>query len=118
MKYKNIAPFGLRMQPNLRSKLEEAAAGKPKWSLNAEIVERLEESLKTRHELGAFSDGELIDELIRRWGRERIFIRIGGEQEDGGAIQDAVKALNKKLTDSGETHHAEEDAAKQRNHNR
>jgi hypothetical protein len=39
----HIAPFGLRMQPDLREKLE-AAATKSGRSLNAEIVERLEAS--------------------------------------------------------------------------
>lgn len=76
MKYKNIAPFGLRMQPELRDKLEKLAKGKPKWSLNSEIVKRLEESLEARHELEAFSDGELLDELIRRFGREAFIIQV------------------------------------------
>lgn len=39
----NIAPFGLRMQPDLRFKLEGAAAAAGR-SLNAEIVSRLERS--------------------------------------------------------------------------
>lgn len=77
MKYSNIAPFGLRMQPELKKALEDIAKGKPKWSLNAEIVERLDESLKTRQELAQFTDGELIDELIRRWGREAVFVQLG-----------------------------------------
>lgn len=40
----HIAPFGLRMQPELRARLEESAQ-KTGRSLNAEIVARLEESL-------------------------------------------------------------------------
>lgn len=40
---RNINPFGLRIQPALRSQLEEAAA-QNKRSLNAEISARLEES--------------------------------------------------------------------------
>lgn len=76
-KYSNIVPFGLRLQPELKEKLEKAAYGKPKWSLNAEIIERLENSLAQRQALEQFSDGELIDELIRRWGREAVFVRLG-----------------------------------------
>ena len=40
---RNINPFGLRMQPDLRAKIE-AAAELNHRSLNAEIVARLEES--------------------------------------------------------------------------
>lgn len=39
----HINPFGLRMQPELRAKLEEAANFRGR-SLNAEIVQRLEDS--------------------------------------------------------------------------
>lgn len=65
------------MQTELKQKLEEAAQGKPKWSLNAEIIQRLEQSLTARHELENFSDGELIDELIKRYGRDQVFIQLG-----------------------------------------
>lgn len=44
---RNINPFGLRMQPDLREKVE-AAAKENHRSLNAEIVARLEESFATR----------------------------------------------------------------------
>lgn len=40
----NIAPFGLRMQPDLKARVEDAARDNNR-SLNAEIVARLEESL-------------------------------------------------------------------------
>jgi hypothetical protein len=76
-KYSHIVPFGLRLQPELKEKLEKEAYGKPKWSLNSEIVKRLEESLTARDELGQFSDGELIDELVKRWGRDNVLIRLG-----------------------------------------
>ncbi|HJV75376.1 MAG TPA: hypothetical protein VJ654_14210 [Noviherbaspirillum sp.] len=79
-RYKDIAPFGLRLQPKLKEKLEEAAQGKPKWSLNAEISKRLEESFEARSNLTQYSDGELIDELIRRWGRDRVYIKLGDEK--------------------------------------
>jgi Arc-like DNA binding domain len=83
MKYQNIAPFGLRMQPDLKEKLETAAKGKPKWSLNSEIVKRLEDSLEVRYELASFSDGELVDELIRRWGRGAVYIELGKAKDEG-----------------------------------
>lgn len=78
-KYSNIAPFGLRLQPDLKKRLEESA-DKESRSLNAEIVTRLEESFEQFGELKTFSDGELIDELIRRWGRDRVYIKLGDEK--------------------------------------
>jgi hypothetical protein len=45
-KIANIAPFGLRMQPELKQQIEEQAMASGR-SLNAEIVWRLEQSLKT-----------------------------------------------------------------------
>nr|WMC97384.1 Arc family DNA-binding protein [Aminobacter aminovorans] len=45
----NIAPFGLRMQPELKLRVEDAARTNNR-SLNAEIVERLERSFDTDHQ--------------------------------------------------------------------
>lgn len=42
-----IAPFGLRMQPDLKERIEAEALANGR-SLNAEIVWRLEESLKEK----------------------------------------------------------------------
>lgn len=81
MKYSNIVPFGLRMQPDLKNTLQAVASKKPNWSLNSEIVDRLEKSLQERHELAQFTDGELIDELIRRWGRGSISIQLGDDSQ-------------------------------------
>lgn len=78
-KYRDIVPFNVRMQPELKERLEKAIKGKVKWSLNAEINQRLEESFQTRHSLDQYSDGELIDELIRRWGRDRVQIKLGDD---------------------------------------
>lgn len=75
-KLETINPIGLRLQPDLKMKLDTARKMVPQ-SLNAEIVERLEQSFQVRHELEKFSDGELIDELIRRWGREAVYIQLG-----------------------------------------
>lgn len=44
---RNINPFGLRMQPELKAKIE-AAAEKNRRSINAEIHARLEESFAPR----------------------------------------------------------------------
>lgn len=44
-KVANIAPFGLRMQPELKQQIEGQALASGR-SLNAEIVWRLEQSLK------------------------------------------------------------------------
>lgn len=41
----NIVPFGLRMQPQLKARMEEAAKASNR-SLNSEIVARLEDSFK------------------------------------------------------------------------
>lgn len=64
------------MQPELKAKLESQQHGKDKWSLNGEIVARLESSFAKRTDLADFTDGELIDELIRRWGRDVVDIRL------------------------------------------
>lgn len=68
------------MQAPLRKKLEQSIEGKAKWSLNSEINQRLEESFNQRHSLEQYSDGELIDELVRRWGRDRVFVRLGEDK--------------------------------------
>lgn len=44
MKIGSIAPFGLRMMPDLREKLEAAARMNGR-SMNAEVIARLEDSL-------------------------------------------------------------------------
>jgi hypothetical protein len=80
-KFRDINPFNLRLQSELRAKLEKSGEGKAKWSLNSEITRRLEESFEERRGLGEFSDGELIDELIQRWGRDAVYIRLGSGKE-------------------------------------
>lgn len=85
MKYRDIKPYGLRLQPELKNELDaivqEKKTNTPDWSLNSEIQKRLEESLQTRNDLAQFSDGELIDELIRRWGRDAVCIRLGKDHD-------------------------------------
>lgn len=45
--------------------------------MNAEIIERLEKSLAEKQGLADYSDGELIDELVKRWGRDQVFVQLG-----------------------------------------
>lgn len=79
-RYRDIKPYGLRLQPSLKSKLDEIVIEKQKtkkgWSLNSEIEVRLEEGLKEKRGLADFTDGELLDELIRRFGREAFIIQV------------------------------------------
>lgn len=79
MKTRNIVPFGLRMPPELKTKLQAEAKKQPGGSLNAEIVARLQASFAPPVTPATFSDGELIDEIISRWGRDRAFIKLGSE---------------------------------------
>jgi hypothetical protein len=73
-KLENIAPFGLRLQPDLRAKLEAQAQKVPR-SLNAEISERLEKSLM-KQGLADYTDGELIDELVKRFRRDGALMQL------------------------------------------
>lgn len=75
-KLEHINPFGLRLQPDLKEQLEAMARKVPR-SLNAEITERLAQSLSAKQGLKDYSDGELIDELIKRWGRDQVFVQLG-----------------------------------------
>lgn len=93
MKYQDIVPFGVRLQPDLKKKLERA---KPKdRSMNAEIIMRLEQSFGIRKNIGEYSDGELLDELIRRWGRDAVAVSV--------KIDDKKADLDKPDATDGET---------------
>lgn len=80
LQVQHIPTFNLRIQPELKANLERIAKKVPR-SLNAEITARLEQSLVTTKELKDYSDGELIDELIRRYGRDGVFIQLGTKDE-------------------------------------
>lgn len=74
---RDITPFGLRLPPELKA-LIEAHARRNKCSINAEIVGRLVESVdSSQRPLQAYSDGELIRELMDRYERGMVSIRIG-----------------------------------------
>lgn len=78
----NIAPFGLRMLPELRDKVEEAAKSNGR-SMNAEIVARLQQSFaETTQPLQDLKTGELIDELMRRFPPGMVEVRVGKVDDD------------------------------------
>lgn len=62
---RNINPFGLRMQPELRHKVEEAAK-QNRRSLNAELIARIEASFNENNDsvnIGATNSAGLAQEL-------------------------------------------------------
>jgi hypothetical protein len=75
-----LVKYNFRIRSDLKAALERLARKAPR-SLNAEITERLERSLEPKTELKDFTDGELIDELIRRWGRDAVYIQLGKRPE-------------------------------------
>lgn len=68
----NITPFGLRMQPELKAKVE-ASARENNRSMNAEIVDRLQKSFPTVINLDDFAEtvtperAAAFDELMREF---------------------------------------------------
>lgn len=72
---RDIAPFGLRIPSELKARIEHSA-NERKRSLNSEMIARLTESFSAS-KLPDFTDGELIAELMRRYARGDIYIRIG-----------------------------------------
>lgn len=74
---RDIAPFGLRMPSVLKERIEKHAR-KNSRSINSEIVGRLADSLDlSERPLCNYSDGELIRELMDRYERGAVSIRIG-----------------------------------------
>lgn len=74
---RDISPFGVRMPTDLKERLE-AAATKSMRSVNAEIVSRLSASFeKPQGQLSNYSDGDLIKELMDRYERGAVYIRVG-----------------------------------------
>ena len=58
----NITPFGLRLRPELKKRVEEAARANGR-SLNAEITARLEASLRGDYGVPDFVSGNRMDAL-------------------------------------------------------
>ena len=84
---RNINPFGLRLQPELKAKLEEAAA-RQKRSLNAEISARLEESFLDEMEAGELIPASKALEIAES-ARTRLRSVIEAR---------AIKAINSAMT--------------------
>ncbi|HHN1139212.1 Arc family DNA-binding protein [Pseudomonas aeruginosa] len=68
---RNINPFGLRMQPALRAKVEEAASQNHR-SLNAEIVARLEESFVSDTSMQPVSEHEAAMQVLAQMYQETL----------------------------------------------
>lgn len=85
-----IAPFGLRMPPELKKEIEESAK-RNKRSLNAEIVDRLEETFRQDKFLPeGLGHGELIAALEEEISkREDLETRMS--REYGTDFFDAMK---------------------------
>lgn len=77
---RDIAPFGLRIPTELKTRIEESAAQNLR-SLNAEMLVRLENSFYAEQlRLQDFTTGQLIQELLRRDEPGRIVIEMGGDK--------------------------------------
>lgn len=72
---RDIVPFGLRIPHDVKTRIEQAAAAN-KRSLNSEMLARLDKSFESSQLLD-YLDGELIAELMRRYKRGEIYIRVG-----------------------------------------
>ena len=82
----NIPPFGLRMRPDLKARIEEASRANNR-SLNAEIVSRLYDSLDLDSLKKTYVDSEMARDtqalLIESMSRENEALRkasVAGEQ--------------------------------------
>lgn len=102
----NITPFGLRMQPELKIRVEEAARANNR-SLNAEIVDRLEKSFLTDQERADWS------KLISFYKADQRYIEdeyLAGKTDNpmsdiptGKPETDLVKQINRIIADRTET---------------
>jgi hypothetical protein len=68
---RNINPFGLRMQPELKAKIE-AAAEKNRRSINAEIHARLEESFADENNKIPVSETDAAVQVLSRMYLETV----------------------------------------------
>jgi hypothetical protein len=64
---KDIAPAGIRFPAELKEALQKAAH-KNKRSMNAEVVARIAASFENKIDLKELTDGEFLDEFVRRFG--------------------------------------------------
>lgn len=80
-KISEIHPFGLRIPEDLKAQLDSAVKIS-KRSLNSEMIARLAASFEPPADLSKVPDGELVAELMRRYERGSIYIRIGGRIDE------------------------------------
>lgn len=95
---RNINPFGLRLQPDLKSKVEEAAA-KNHRSLNAEITARLETTFELDELMAEMRAGDhrgVADMLQSVWA-DNDRMTASGEQTFSTAHEMLESLLDKKL---------------------
>lgn len=70
--------FGLRLPPAIKAQLDAAAKDNGR-SIHSEILKRLQDSFTpSSHALMGYSDGDLVRELMRRYKRGEIEIKIAG----------------------------------------
>jgi uncharacterized coiled-coil protein SlyX len=79
----NIPPFGLRMQPDLKARVEQAAAENNR-SLNSEIVDRLERSFEYANLPTAY---------------ERAEARLAEQEKTVGDLRRQIEVLETNLAD-------------------
>ncbi len=93
----HIPPFGLRMQPELKKRLEEAATTEGR-SLNAEIVARLEESLVWRYREDLF---RLTGELWYETQKLADLEAVASDSLEATEQRRYVNALQNEIEDAG-----------------
>ncbi|MGO8094423.1 Arc family DNA-binding protein [Rhizobium leguminosarum] len=84
----NITPFGLRMQPDLKRQIEEAAKLSGR-SLNSEIVARLEASLQNGVSLASGADTEI----------ENLRVGLRVEENERSMLTRRVERLERTLNE-------------------
>lgn len=97
----NIAPFGLRMLPELRAKVEESAKESGR-SMNAEIVARVESSYKLDDAMELVLDQAQQIKELRNAVMDCNFtmaqaksVLLGKDQDTGAAVEALDEAIGK-----------------------
>lgn len=73
----DVIPTYVRLPVDLKEKIDEAA-DKRSHSRNKEILERLYSSfVPSKGDLASYDTGDLIGELLKRYPKDEIMIRIG-----------------------------------------
>lgn len=102
----NIPPFGLRMQPELKERIEAAATTSGR-SMNAEIVQRLEESFaKKDSDAAVFQkllDGQVV-ELTNRVALIDLRLAMAKTQLDSALVRGRLVARDLELVEARASH--------------